>query len=40
MTTSEIIVTLLGIVAIAWVNYYFFLAGRSRKKVEPARLSP
>ena len=26
MTTSEIIVTLLGIVAIAWVNYYFFRA--------------
>ena len=27
MTTSQIIVTLLGILAIAWVNYYFFAAG-------------
>jgi hypothetical protein len=27
VTTAEIVVTLLGILAIAWVNYYFFLAG-------------
>ena len=27
MTTPQIAVTLLGIVAIAWVNYYFFAAG-------------
>lgn len=30
MTTSEIIVTLLGIIAIGWVNYYFFVAGGKR----------
>jgi hypothetical protein len=29
MTMSKIIVTLLGVGAIAWVNYYFFLAGKS-----------
>jgi hypothetical protein len=28
MTSSEIIVTLLGIIAIGWVNYYFFVAGK------------
>ena len=28
MTTSQLVITLLGIVAIAWVNYYFFMAGR------------
>jgi hypothetical protein len=28
MTTAKIVVTLLGIVAIAWVNYYFFAAGK------------
>ncbi len=28
MTTSQLVVTLLGIVAIVWVNYYFFVAGR------------
>ena len=28
MTTSQIAVTLLGILAIVWVNYYFFAAGR------------
>ena len=28
MTTSQLAVTLLGIIAIAWVNYYFFVAGR------------
>jgi hypothetical protein len=32
MTTSEIVVTVLGVIAIAWVNYYFFLAGRSGEK--------
>jgi len=30
MTTSQILVTLLGILAIAWVNYYFFAAGAAR----------
>lgn len=29
MNTSEIIVALLGLGAIAWVNWYFFMAGRS-----------
>ena len=28
MTTAQIAVTLLGLAAIAWVNWYFFLAGR------------
>jgi hypothetical protein len=32
VTTEEIIVTLLGIVAIAWVNYYFLRAGRGGNK--------
>lgn len=26
MTTAEIVVTLLGILGIAWVNYYFFFS--------------
>jgi hypothetical protein len=26
MTAAKIVVTLLGIVAIAWVNYYFFFS--------------
>ena len=29
MTTSEVVVTLSGIAAIGWVNWYFFIAGRS-----------
>ncbi len=29
MSTSELLVTLAGLGAIAWVNWYFFLAGRS-----------
>ena len=28
MTTSQLVVTILGVVAIVWVNYYFFAAGR------------
>ena len=28
MTTAELAVTLSGLAAIAWVNWYFFLAGR------------
>ena len=28
MTTEEIVVTLLGILAVAWVNYYFFFSKR------------
>ena len=35
MATSQFVVSLLGIVAIAWVNYYFFVAGRT-----PAMASP
>ncbi|MGH7526916.1 MAG: hypothetical protein ACREMX_09450 [Gemmatimonadales bacterium] len=36
MTTQEIIVTLAGLGAIVWVNYYFFFAGRGvvRKRDE------
>jgi plastocyanin domain-containing protein len=29
MTTSQFTVTLVGVIAVIWVNYYFFLAGRS-----------
>ena len=28
MSRAEIIVTLAGMAAIAWVNWYFFIAGR------------
>jgi plastocyanin domain-containing protein len=28
MTSAQIIVSLLGLAAIAWINWYFFLAGR------------
>ena len=28
MTTAQLVVTLLGLAAVAWVNWYFFLAGR------------
>ena len=30
MTISEIVVTLLGVAGVAWVNWYFFVAGRSK----------
>ena len=30
MTTSQLTVTLLGLAGIAWVNWYFFLAGHRR----------
>lgn len=33
MTTSEVVVTLLGLAAIAWVNWYFFVAGRGAAAV-------
>lgn len=29
MTTAEVVVTLAGLAAIVWVNWYFFLAGPS-----------
>lgn len=29
MSSSQVVVTLLGLAAIAWINWYFFLAGRS-----------
>jgi plastocyanin domain-containing protein len=29
MTSAQIVVTLLGLLAVAWVNWYFFVAGRS-----------
>jgi plastocyanin domain-containing protein len=28
MTSEQIVVTLLGLLAVAWVNWYFFVAGR------------
>jgi hypothetical protein len=33
MSRAEVVVTLAGLAAIAWVNWYFFIAGRDR----PAR---
>ncbi len=30
MSTAEIAVTLLGVAGIAWVNWYFFIAGAGR----------
>lgn len=29
--TARVVVTLLGAIAIAWVNWYFLLAGRRRR---------
>jgi plastocyanin domain-containing protein len=29
MSSSQIVVTLLGLAAVAWINWYFFVAGRS-----------
>jgi hypothetical protein len=28
VTSAQIVVTLLGLAAVLWVNWYFFLAGR------------
>jgi plastocyanin domain-containing protein len=28
MTTAQVVVTLLGVLSILWINYYFFLADR------------
>ena len=28
MTSAQIVVTLLGLAAVLWVNWYFFVAGR------------
>jgi hypothetical protein len=28
VTSAQIVVTLLGLAAVVWVNWYFFLAGR------------
>jgi plastocyanin domain-containing protein len=28
MTTAQVLVTLLGLAAIAWINWYFFVAGQ------------
>ena len=30
--TAKVVVTLLGAVAIAWVNWYFLIAGRRRDR--------
>ena len=32
MTAAKIVVTLLGVAAIAWVNWYFFLATDKREE--------
>lgn len=28
MTSAQIVVTILGLAAVLWVNWYFFVAGR------------
>jgi len=33
VTTAKLVVTLVGLVAIVWVNFYFFLAGSRKKTV-------
>lgn len=30
MTSSQIAVTLLGLIGVVWINWYFFVAGRRR----------
>lgn len=35
MTAAQIAVTLLGLAAIAWINWYFFLAGRGAGMAAP-----
>ncbi|HXE57514.1 MAG TPA: hypothetical protein VNK43_05900 [Gemmatimonadales bacterium] len=35
MTTAELVVTLAGVAAIAWVNWYFFLARPRAPTPEP-----
>ena len=35
MTTAKIVVTVLGLVAIIWVNYWFFVAGRKQNQSKP-----
>jgi hypothetical protein len=43
MTSTEWIVLLAGLAAIAWVNWYFFVAGREpsqlRRRLNDQRLS-
>ena len=29
--TAKLVVTLVGVIAIAWVNWYFLVAGRRRR---------
>ena len=36
MSSAELVVTLLGLAAVAWVNWYFFIAGRSVAAVTAA----
>jgi plastocyanin domain-containing protein len=33
MTSAQMVVTLLGLLAVAWVNWYFFVAGRKAPAV-------
>jgi plastocyanin domain-containing protein len=40
MSTVQIIVTLLGICAIAWINWYFFLAAAPAVSVAPDGVGP
>ena len=37
MSSSQVVVTLAGLAAIAWVNWYFFIAGRDRAARTPKR---
>jgi plastocyanin domain-containing protein len=40
MSTIQITVTLLGICAIVWINWYFFLAGSPAVAAVPAAVGP
>ena len=35
MTTAQLVVTLAGLAGIAWVNWYFFVAGRRQRRARP-----
>ena len=37
MSTAQLLVTFAGAVAILWVNYYFFLAGRGAVTAAPSK---
>ena len=42
MTTAELLVTVTGLAVIAWINWYFFVAGSraAPKRVDDASAGP